>query len=106
GKGQLFSSIPEEYRWNVAFGLAGVVMTISLLVFVFTQKSLGPIGLSPFQPREVQDANGNITYVVNKNKRLYEILVYLGTLAIIPVIMTMISKTEYTAWFMYIIGPA
>ncbi len=106
GKGQLFTSIPEEYRWNVAFGLAGVVMTISLLVFIFTQKSLGPIGLSPFKPREVQDENGNVTYVVNKNKRLYEIMVYVGTLALIPVIMTMISKTAYTDWFMYIIGPA
>jgi proton-dependent oligopeptide transporter, POT family len=32
-------------------------------------------------------------------------LVYAGTLVIIPLIMTMVSKTEYTDYFMYTIGP-
>lgn len=107
GKGQLFSSfIPEAYRWNVAFGMAGVVMSISLIFFFFTQRTLGPIGLSPFKPKEVIDAAGSVTLVENKNKKWYEIAVYAGTLALIPVIMTMVSKTQYTDWFMYIIGPA
>ena len=122
GKGELFSRwIPEEYRWNVAFGLAGFVMIISLINFLFTQKSLGPIGLSPF----ASSADGNekisapdfgttdttppseginITPTVKKKKG-YEFAVYLGSLAVIPVIMTMVSKTEYTDYFMYIIGP-
>ncbi len=90
GKQQMLSSVvPAHLSWNVAFGLAAVVMTISLLTFVFTQRSLGPIGLGPL-----------------KDKKWYEYLVYAGSLAIIPVIMTMVSKTEYTDWFMYIIGPA
>ena len=51
GKGQLFAEIiPENSRWNVAFGLAAVVMVISLINFVFTQKSLGVIGLQPGHP--------------------------------------------------------
>ena len=48
GKGELLSGlIPEDKRWNVAFGLAAIVMVISLINFVFTQRSLGPIGLIP-----------------------------------------------------------
>lgn len=95
GKGELFGSIiPEHLYWNVAFGLAAIVMTISLITFVFTQKSMGPIGLSP-----LKNVNG-------KRRSVYEIMVYIGALAIIPVIMKMVAKTEYTDYFMYIIGPA
>ena len=85
--------IGKNYSWNLAFGLAAIVMTISLVTFVFTQKSLGPIGLSPLKLEE------------GKNKKWYEYAVYAGSLAIIPVIMVMVSKTQYTDWFMYTIGP-
>lgn len=48
GKGQMLTNIiPPDMTWNVAFGLAAFVMLISLLTFVFTQQSLGTIGLSP-----------------------------------------------------------
>ena len=48
GKGELFGSIISEgIRWNVAFGLAAIVMVISLVNFIFTQRSLGTIGLEP-----------------------------------------------------------
>ena len=86
-------AIGKSYSWNLAFGLAAIVMTISLLTFIFTQKKLGPIGLSPFKDE-------------NKKRKWYEYAVYLGSLLIIPVIMKMVTKTEYTDWFMYIIGPA
>ena len=85
--------IGKNYSWHLAFGLAAIVMTISLVTFVFTQKSLGPIGLSPLKEEE------------GKNKKWYEYAVYAGSLAIIPVIMVMVSKTQYTDWFMYTIGP-
>lgn len=74
-------------------GLAAIAMSISLLTFLFTQRKLGPIGLSPLSND-------------NKKRKWYEYAVYLGTLLIIPVIMKMVAKTEYTDWFMYIIGPA
>lgn len=122
GKGQLFSSfIPEEYTWNVAFGLAGIVMTISLVTFLFTQKALGPIGLSPFKSQDDQvrkvthlegvetvkpDDTATVAVKVKSGKTWYEYAVYAFTLALIPVVMTMVAKTEYTDWFMYIIGPA
>lgn len=95
GKGEMLQNIiPAHLTWNVAFGLAAVVMIISLLTFTQTQKSLATIGLSP------------LLGIEPSRKKLYEILTYIGSLAIIPVIMKMVSKTEYTDIFMYIIGPA
>lgn len=90
----LESVVPEALRWNVAFGFAAVVMVISLLTFTQTQKSLGEIGLSPLAH-------------LDKNKRmLRETLIYIGSLAVIPIIMMMVSQTEYTDIFMFIIGPS
>ncbi len=86
-------AIAKSYSWNLAFSLAAIVMSISLFTFLFTQRSLGPIGLSPFIGKE------------SKRTRAYEYLTYVGSLVIIPVIMIMVSKTQYTDWFMYIIGP-
>jgi len=83
-------TIAKTYSWNLAFGLAAIVMTISLLTFIFTQKSLGPIGLSP---------------ISQSGKKWYEWATYLGSLLVIPLIMTMVAKTEYTDYFMYTIGP-
>lgn len=94
GKGEMFQSIiPATLTWNVAFGLAAVVMFISLITFTQTQKSLASIGTSP------------LLHLAPDRKKLFEILTYIGSLAIIPVIMKMVSKTEYTDVFMYIIGP-
>ncbi len=87
----LASVVPAHLRWNVAFGFAAVVMVISLLTFTQTQKSLGSIGVSPLEG--------------NPKKRAYEIGTYVLSLVIIPIIMLMVSKTEYTDIFMYIIGP-
>ncbi len=86
-------AIAQSYSWNLAFGLAAIVMTISLVTFVFTQKSLGPIGLSPYHVKGIQ------------GKQWHEYATYLGSLAVIPLIMIMVSKTEYTDYFMYTIGP-
>ncbi|MFD2555636.1 peptide MFS transporter [Sphingobacterium tabacisoli] len=98
GKGYMLSSVIDEaHRWNVAFGLAAIGMLISLINFHFTQRQLGPIGLKPGHP----DA-------IVKTKALpkaAEYAVYIGTLLLVPLIQVMVSKTEYTDYFMYIIGP-
>ncbi len=39
--------IGTSYSWSLGFALAGVCMLIGLGIFVFTQKTLGPIGLAP-----------------------------------------------------------
>ncbi len=92
--GNLWTSfVPTNLRWNYAFGFASIVMVISLLTFVQTQKSLGDIGLSPLLHLE-------------KNKRkIFEISTYIGSILIIPIIIVMVSNTVYTDYFMYLIGP-
>ena len=94
GKGTILGSvIPEELRWNVAFGLVALVMTVSLLILVFTQRTLGPIGLPP------------IDYKKFKEKKWYEYAVYVGALLSVPLIMKMVADTRLTDYFMYFIGP-
>ncbi|KPH13863.1 peptide MFS transporter [Chryseobacterium sp. ERMR1:04] len=98
GKGELFASfIPEELRWHLAFGFAAIVMVISLINFVFTQKSLGTIGLQPGHPdNETKSA---------PIPKWQEYGVYVLSLIFVPIIMVMVAKTQYTDYFMYTIGP-
>jgi proton-dependent oligopeptide transporter, POT family len=94
-EGSLWQSlVPEHLRWNVGFGFAAVVMIISLLTFTQTQKSLGPIGLSP------------LPHIEKSKRKLWEGLTYAGSLLIVPVIIIMVANTEYTDYFMMVIGPA
>jgi POT family proton-dependent oligopeptide transporter len=86
--------VPVHLRWNVGFGFAAIVMIISLLTFTQTQKSLGPIGLSPLKEM-----------LVAKRKKL-EWITYAGSLLIIPLIIVMVANTTYTDYFMLFIGPA
>ena len=92
--GNLFAdSIPVDLRWNFAFGFASVVMIISLLTFVQTQKSLGEIGESPLQ------------HIEKSKKTFYEVITYVVSIAVIPLVILMVSNSQYTDMFMYIIGP-
>lgn len=87
------SLVPENLRWNIGFGFAAVVMIISLLTFTQTQKSLGPIGLSP------------INHLDKSKKKMLELFVIIGSLLIVPLIILMVKNVEYTKWFMILIGP-
>ena len=98
GKGEMFANlIPEDKRWNVAFGLAAVVMVISLVNFIFTQRRLGPIGLQPMQILK----NGQEVAIA----KWKEYGVYVLSLIFVPLIMIMVAKPEYTDYFMYTVGP-
>lgn len=98
GKGEILGNvISETMRWNVAFGLAAIVMVISLINFVFTQRSLGTIGLQPGHPdNEIKSA---------PIPKWQEYGVYVLSLIFVPIIMVMVAKTQYTDYFMYTIGP-
>ncbi len=39
--------VGTSYSWSLGFAMAGVFMLLGLGVFVFTQKTLGPLGLPP-----------------------------------------------------------
>lgn len=98
GKGEMFAQlIPEDKRWNVAFGLAAVVMVMSLINFIFTQRRLGPIGLQPLKLLK----NGQQVAI----EKWKEYGVYVLSLIFVPLIMIMVAKPEYTDYFMYIVGP-
>jgi len=98
GKGYMLTSIISEgHRWNVAFGLAAVGMLVSLVNFHFTKRHLGPIGLQPGDPEAIVKTKALPKWV--------EYAVYIATLIFIPIIQIMVSKTQYTDYFMYTIGP-
>lgn len=97
GKGEMLTSVvPQTLRWNFAFGLAAVVMAISLINFIFTQRTLGPIGLPP-----AEGANGK----GKQRTKAKEFAVYGLSLLFIPLIMAMVSQTQYTDYFMWTVGP-
>jgi POT family proton-dependent oligopeptide transporter len=83
----------KDYGWSYAFLAAAVVMLIGLVTFVFTKKSLGPIGDSP------------LLHLPTTKRTTKEIIVYIGALISIPFIFMMIKNTDYTDYFMYTIGP-
>jgi POT family proton-dependent oligopeptide transporter len=86
--------IGKYYSWSWAFASAGIVMIISLCTFVFTQKTMGPIGLSP-----LKDMPAN-------KRKTREIAVFIGSLLMLPIVLTLVTNTQYTDYFMYAIGPA
>jgi POT family proton-dependent oligopeptide transporter len=86
--------VGKFYSWHLAFGFAGIVMFIGLLTFLFTQKNLGPIGLSP-----LKDAP-------RRKRRVLEAAVFAGSLAVMPLLLLLVHDTDYTDYFMYLIGPA
>ncbi|MCW3123543.1 MAG: transporter [Flavipsychrobacter sp.] len=92
--GALCIYVADKYSWNAAFSLAGIAMTLGLVIFIFTKRSLGPIGLSPlagkFTPSKIL---------------AYDIMVYVGSLVIIPLILLLVSNSSYTDMFMYTVGP-
>lgn len=92
--GLLMVWVGKSYSWRAAFALVGVVMIISLINFAMRKKSFGPIGLSPLSP----------DMPASKRKAL-EWGTYIGSLAVIPLILLMVTNTAYTDMFMYIVGP-
>lgn len=85
--------IGKYYSWNVAFSLAGFVMILGLVTFIFTQRSLGGIGSSP------------LMHLSASKRRLKELMVAIGSILSIPLIIIMVQDTKYTDLFMFIIGP-
>jgi POT family proton-dependent oligopeptide transporter len=91
--GVIMVYLAHNVSWASAFFAAGVVMIIGLITFIFTQRTMGDIGLSP------QHAS-----VPQQRRTIYEIAVYVGSLLSIPLILLLVRNTEYTDYFMYTIG--
>lgn len=92
--GALCIEAANRYSWNLAFSLAGIGMIIGLGIFVFTRKLLGPIGLSPLLGKKPA------------NKILAsDIMVYVGSILVLPLVYLLIKNSQYTDYFMYTVGP-
>ena len=125
GKGEMFANfIPENLRWNVAFGLAAIVMIISLINFVFTQRNLGSIGLEP----KIENINNkkkfvtgaiilylvlfiiNLLFIFSKNSYNLESLLILrfliATLIYISIVYLIYLGGKYLKYAVYILSLA
>ncbi len=83
----------KDFGWSYAFLSAAIVMTIGLITFLLTKKSLGPIG------------DSHLLHLSTGKRTTKEIMVYAGSIISIPLIFIMIKNTDYTDYFMYTIGP-
>lgn len=92
--------VANNYSWNAAFSLAGIVMSISLIIFLFTKRTLGPIGLPPVSDKQLAAGITKTPAITMK-----DIMVYAGSLLSIPLILVLVSNSEYTDYFMYTVGP-
>jgi POT family proton-dependent oligopeptide transporter len=91
--GSIMILVARNYGWSQAFYLVAVSMLISLIIFLLTRTSFGPIGLSPLRG-------------LKQSRRLgSEILIYaVSLLAIVP-LWSMIAEPRYNDRFMAVIGP-
>ena len=86
----------KAYGWEWAFASAGIAMLIGVAMFGMTARTLGPLGFSPLVPE------GTVATPAARNKILG---VYAGSLLSIPLILLLVSNSQYTDWFMYLVGP-
>jgi proton-dependent oligopeptide transporter, POT family len=94
--GYLCVTLGQSYGWEWAFLSAGCAMVAGVLVFTLTAHTLGPLGFSPLVPE------GSIATPSARRKIRF---VYLGSLLSIPLILLLVSNSQYTDYFMYVVGP-
>jgi POT family proton-dependent oligopeptide transporter len=94
--GYLCVMLGKAYGWEWAFISAGVAMVLGVTVFSLTKHTLGPLGFSPLIPEGTVATPGARKRIVG---------VYVGSLLSIPLILLLVSNSQYTDWFMYIVGP-
>lgn len=94
--GYLCVTLGENFGWEWAFISAGLAMICGVLVFGFTMHTLGPLGYSPLVPE-------GTTATPAARRRILG--TYAGSLLSVPVILLLVSNSEYTDYFMYTVGP-
>ena len=78
--GLICGYIGQEINWHYGFGLAGIFMILGLITFLFGQKSLGEIGLTP-KEKTGQD--------IAMSKQL---MILVGSLIIIPIFILLFNN--------------
>jgi len=86
--GLLCGWVGQTISWHLGFGLAGIFMIFGLIIFSSKQKILGPIGLPPSLEKLKEKTAG----ISN------EILVYLLSLAAIPLFILILNYYKIYSW--------
>jgi POT family proton-dependent oligopeptide transporter len=87
----------DRLGWEWAFVSAGVAMILGVATFGSTANTLGSLGHSPLVPE------GAVATPAARNKLLG---VYGGSLLAIPLILLLVTNSDYTDAFMFVVGPA
>ena len=78
--GLICGYIGQKINWHYGFGLAGIFMVIGLITFMFGQKSLGEIGLTPKESSGVETAMSK------------QLTVLVASLVIIPIFIFLFNN--------------
>ncbi|ALI99987.1 peptide MFS transporter [Rufibacter tibetensis] len=93
--GLLCGYVGQQIDWHYGFGLAGLFMILGLVVFALGKKSLGDKGLPP----NPADLKAPAFAGISK-----EVVIYVATLAIIPVIVALFNRYEIMDFIMFGLG--
>ncbi|GAB2532444.1 peptide MFS transporter [Rufibacter soli] len=93
--GLLCGYVGQQINWHYGFGLAGVFMVLGLVVFALGKKSLGQNGLPP----NPQDLKAPLFAGISK-----EIVIYVATLGLIPLIVALFYRYEIMDFIMFGLG--
>jgi POT family proton-dependent oligopeptide transporter len=93
--GLLCGYVGQRINWHYGFGLAGLFMILGLVVFAFGKKSLGQKGLPP----NVQQLQApRFAFLTTEH------LIYIGSLALIPLIVLLFHRYGFMDIIMFGLG--
>jgi proton-dependent oligopeptide transporter, POT family len=95
--GLLCGYVGQEINWHYGFGLAGLFMILGLVVFYFGKKSLFDKGLPPNPELLKKPVWGFIRT---------DWFIYLGTLIVIPIVVSLFNSYEIMDYIMFGLGAA
>ncbi|HZH65539.1 MAG TPA: peptide MFS transporter [Flavisolibacter sp.] len=93
--GFLCAYVGTEINWHYGFGLAGIFMAIGLVVFAVGKKSLGNKGLPP---NEAALRKPVFSFIKP------ELLIYGGTLLVVPLVVTLFNQYHLMDYIMFGLG--
>ena len=93
--GLLCGYVGQRINWHYGFGLAGLFMVLGLVVFAVGKKGLGDKGLPP-NVRQLQ--SNKFAFLTTEH------LIYIGSLALIPLIVLLFHRYGFMDFIMFGLG--
>lgn len=89
--GLICGIVGQKVNWHLGFGLAGIFMIVGLIVFISLQHWLGDVGKAP--NKNEQDSASPVS-------SMYDKIIYIGSLLLIPVFVLLIKHNEVMDYIM------